>query len=264
MIPYVTVPGIPLPGGILLAPSAVLVVIGVALGCLWVWIRARAAGMPARGVLLVILWTVGTGFAVAHLVALGIYAPGWLARHPGALLDVFQGLSSFGGFLGGVVGAGIACRRFGARRLELGDILMQGLVIGWVFGRLGCAIAHDHLGPATTFVLGVGAPGGVRRDLGLEEFLFTCVVLVPAVLLERRQPRPGGCIAVVALLYAPYRIASDFLRYADLRYWGLTPAQIGSMLLFGCGVWMMWRAFGNVKRDAVPPPQLAARAVLWR
>jgi hypothetical protein len=49
---------------------------------------------------------------------------------------------------------------------------------------------------------------------------------VPAVLLLGRRARtPGFFLAAFILLYMPVRFALDFLRVADARYAGLTPAQ---------------------------------------
>ena len=30
--------------------------------------------------------------------------------------------------------------------LPMADLLAQALVVGWVFGRLGCTLVHDHIG----------------------------------------------------------------------------------------------------------------------
>src|SRR5262249_13518291 len=118
---------------------------------------------------------------------------------------------------------------------------------GWVCGRLGCALVHDHVGTPSEFVLAVRFPNGPRHDLGLYEFLYTVVILVPAVvILDRRSSPPGTSVAVLALLYAPVRFLLDFLRQtdlsgADVRYHGLTVAQYGSIVLAGIGLSLIIR-----------------------
>jgi phosphatidylglycerol:prolipoprotein diacylglycerol transferase len=121
-------------------------------------------------------------------------------------------------------------------------VLVQALVVGWVFGRLGCTLVHDHVGTPSTFLLAVRFPNGPRHDLGLYEFLYTLVVLVPAVVvLDRRQRPPGTSVAVLALMYAPVRFLLDFLRQtdlpgADVRHHALTVAQYGTVVLAGIGL----------------------------
>jgi phosphatidylglycerol---prolipoprotein diacylglyceryl transferase len=135
-------------------------------------------------------------------------------------------------------------------------VLVQALVIGWVFGRLGCTLVHDHLGTPSEFVLAVRFPNGPRHDLGLYEFLYTVVVLVPAVFVLARRPRPPGTsVAVLALLYAPARFLLEFLRQTDLpgakvRHRGLTVAQYGSIVLAGIGIGLAMR----IRRRAGSPP----------
>jgi phosphatidylglycerol:prolipoprotein diacylglycerol transferase len=124
---------------------------------------------------------------------------------------------------------------------------VQALVIGWVFGRLGCTLVHDHLGRPSEFLLAVRFPDGPRHDLGLYEFLYTVLVLVPAVVVLNRRPRPPGTsVAVLALLYAPARFLLDFLRQTDLpgadaSHLGLTVAQYGCIALAGVGIGLLMR-----------------------
>jgi phosphatidylglycerol:prolipoprotein diacylglycerol transferase len=123
-----------------------------------------------------------------------------------------------------------------------GRRLVQALVVGWVLGRLGCTLVHDHIGRRSEFLLAIRFPDGPRHDLGLYELLYTLVVLVPAVLvLARRRRPPGTSVAVLALVYVPFRFLADFLRATDLpgadaRYLGLTVGQYGSIALAVVGV----------------------------
>jgi phosphatidylglycerol:prolipoprotein diacylglycerol transferase len=157
-------------------------------------------------------------------------------------------MSAFGGFFGALAGLAIYFARRHRGWLVEADILVQALVVGWVFGRLGCTLVHDHIGTRTQFPLAVRFPNGPRHDLGLYEFLFTVLVLVPAVFaLNRRPRRPGTSVWVIALLYAPVRFFADFLRHTDLpapdaRYAGLTPAQYACIALATIGLALAWRA----------------------
>ena len=126
------------------------------------------------------------------------------------------------------------------------DSLGYGLSIGWMFGRLGCFTAHDHPGHFTHFFLGVRYPDGVRHDLGFDEALWAALVATVFFILARRQRPLGLYVTILTLAYAPVRFGLDFLRVTDLagadpRYFGLTPAQWGSIAVLGAGVGLaMW------------------------
>src|SRR5262249_37759254 len=166
---------------------------------------------------------------------------------PRTLLECWNGMSSFGGFAGALLGLTLYYGRTRRPWLPMADLLAQALVIGWVFGRLGCTLVHDHIGMPSEFLLAVRFSDGPRHDLGLYELLYTVLVLVPAVVvLNRRARPPGTSVAVLALLYAPARFLLDFLRQtdlpgADVRYLGLTMAQYGCIVLAGIGIALLIR-----------------------
>jgi phosphatidylglycerol:prolipoprotein diacylglycerol transferase len=190
-------------------------------------------------------WALVPGFALAHLVALlpHVGHPGDLSV--GVVLRFWNGMSSFGGFAGALLGLWLRFRREPAVLLTLAEVLAPALVVGWVFGRLGCTLVHDHIGALSSFPLAIQFPGGARHDLGFYELLYTVLVLLPAlIVLLRRERPPGAIIAWLALLYAPARFLGEFLRNddlpnADLRYAGLTLAQVACIVLLGVGIALM-------------------------
>ena len=118
------------------------------------------------------------------------------------------------------------------------DVIASSFPAAWVFGRIGCSVAHDHPGLPSDAWFAVQYPGGGRFDLGLYEMLLT-IPLALAFLWLRKKPRPWGFyVGAITIAYAPVRFALDFLRVADPiaesgglvaavdpRYAGLTPAQ---------------------------------------
>ncbi len=117
------------------------------------------------------------------------------------------------------------------------DVLLQGLVVGWIFGRLGCTFAHDHIGLPSNFILAFDYPSGARHNLGFYEFIFTALVLAPIALTWRNDRyRPFTYSALLGLLYGFFRFLADFLRAYDPRYLGLTTAQWLSVVLVITGL----------------------------
>jgi phosphatidylglycerol---prolipoprotein diacylglyceryl transferase len=246
MIPYFELREIPIGGGRALAAFGILVAMGIGAGMRFAQARARTIGVGEREINVAMAWALVSGLVGSHVLVL-LTEPAATIRGFGSLFEFWSGMSSFGGFFGALAGLAIHFRRRRRHWLVEADILVQALVIGWIFGRLGCTLVHDHVGAPSDFALAIRFPDGPRHDLGFYEFLYTVVVLTPAVLLLNRRPRPPGTtIWVVALLYAPARFAGDFLRHTDLpepdaRYLGLTPAQYACIVLAAIGLALVWR-----------------------
>jgi phosphatidylglycerol:prolipoprotein diacylglycerol transferase len=259
-LPYWSLPTLvvdaPLWGTVRLTVFGVTAALGLWLGLVAADGWARRVGLPreawSRARTLVVI----AGFVGAHLVAMLAYHPGEVARAPWLLFDLTSGLSSTGGFVGGVLGFFVATRRRGLCAPAMADALTAGLLVGFSIGRLGCTLVHDHPGiavpPGTVLAVGPWPDGTFRYDLGLLE-LLGCSVLV---LWARRRfdPRrdpPGRLTVVVAILYALGRFPLDFLRGVDLRHGGLTFAQWAciAMVLAAIVALRRWRV-----RDGRAPP----------
>ena len=188
------------------------------------------------------------GFVGAHLVHVLAYHPELMRDDPWVLLKVWAGMSSVGGFAGAAVAAVLTLRWRRQPFVPYADRLVFGLTAGWVFGRLGCTTAHDHPGLPTSFILGVAYPDGVRHDLGLDELLFTVLLVAPVLLFLSRRPwRSGTLVGAWLLLYGSGRFFLDFLRatdrsFVDARYFGLTPAQYACVLMAAAGALLLARA----------------------
>ncbi len=270
-------------GPFVLDSWAILVSLGFILGLEIARARGIRLGLDVRDVVDSGVFVVAMGFVVGHIVHVVAYNPQQLETDGiMAILRVWAGFSSTGGFLGAVIGSVLMFKVFPAifgpareRALAAGnsgplqgvvdwlgrprpfwphaDTMMFSFPFGWVFGRLGCFSAHDHVGIRSDFWLAVDFPvahyGGPRHDLGLYEALWTAVIAATFFSLRKAKLRHGFFIALWTAMYAPARVGLDFLRNqdlsgADVRWLGMTPAQWGSiaMALAGVGlaIWL-WR-----------------------
>lgn len=232
MIPYIEIPALPIYGELAIQPFGVLVVIAILVGQWMTRRRAMEIGIDDEEIVNGLMWCVGAGFVGAHWVEVIFYHPSkFYDEGPLVLLKIWDGLSSMGGIIGAYIGFTIFFRMKRKRWLPHAEATVQGLVTAWIFGRLGCTVVHDHPGHLTDFFLGVKYPDGVRHDLGLYEFLYTALVLMPAnLILHRFKPPFGAHVALTMALYAPIRFLLDFLRTSgemgsDPRYLGMTMAQ---------------------------------------
>ncbi len=242
MIPYFAQPVLHL-GPLSLHAFGLLVAAAVLVGSMMTRRRARQTGVPDALVTDLLTWTVVGGFLAGHVLDSIFYYPAETLANPLRLLRLWDGLSSFGGFVGGAVGAAafLARRHVVGLRWRALDAVAYGFPFGWIFGRLGCFVAYDHPGIPTSLFLGERyVDGVVRHNLGFEEALFT-VGIAGVFFVLGRKPRPAGFfLGLLALLYAPVRFALDGLRIDDARYGGFTPAQYGCFALAAVGAVLLY------------------------
>jgi phosphatidylglycerol:prolipoprotein diacylglycerol transferase len=182
-----------------------------------------------------------TGIVVGHLVHLFFYHPEEL-RDPWRIFKIWEGLSSMGGLLGGILAAAVFFRRRKLRFHDFADPFAVAVSTGWAIARVGCFTVHDHPGVLSDFPLAVAFPGGARHDLGLYEAILLFLFGGILYLLFRRGTLRGRLLPLLALLYGVSRFLLDFLRardvdYADARHLGLTPAQWITLGLLAYAVW---------------------------
>ncbi len=258
MIPYFHFPAINL-GPITIQSFGVFAALGVYVAARLLVRAARQRGLDERPVADFAMWGLIAGLVSAHLVHLFLYHPEEL-RSGGLLqvLKVWDGLSSMGGLLGGVLAAFVFFRARGLRFASYADSFALGIAPGWAIARLGCFSVHDHPGVLNDFFLAVQFPGGARHDLGLYDALLLFGLTLLVYGLSRRKLLTGRLLAVLALGYGVARFALDFLRatdvpYADARYLGLTPAQYASLLLVLYGaIQFLRRGRASGQSGAVP------------
>lgn len=276
MIPFIHIPDFHL-GPVPLHPFGILVATGVMAGTAITTRRARGLGYDLLKLNSFITWMLVSAFVLSHMLDTIFYHWAELKKEPWSLFTLWTGLSSFGGFVGALVGIvlwkyfviedGRPRRRATPHPiLPFADLVLSVFPIGWMFGRAGCASVHDHLGATAspgTFIA-VEAPTGARDevtthvgfidlthghhlrfDLGLLELIFTIILVICFALTWRRKLAVGTYVIASALAYAPVRFGMDFLRIpesegGDTRYGGLTPAQYGCFVLFGFGLYMIF------------------------
>jgi len=166
MIPYIHVSDLKI-GPATLHPFGLLVASGVVLGTFLATRRARQRGVDLDLLNSFITWMLVGGFTGAHMFDEIFYHPHEIIKRPWSLLLLWEGLSSFGGFLGAILGV-LAWKYFEAepfirlgpiatipkfkRRprpmpiLALADLIASVFPVAWILGRSGCTVVHDHPG----------------------------------------------------------------------------------------------------------------------
>lgn len=298
LIPDFPVVKFPITDSFAIHGFGILVALGFVFGSRMAMRKAARDGLDPEVINRIVSWMVAGVFIGGHLGHLLFYYPEQLLEDPASLFRVWEGLSSFGGFVGCTILALVFFRRedqavIQANRqrkkagkalqprvsiLGYADSMLFGFTLGWFLGRMGCFVAHDHPGIVTDFWLGVygmcEAPGGGRlhtaasactdlssclgkvqyfldvprdpafgkacHDLGLYE-AFWSLAMIPLFFLFDRKPRfPGFYTGMWLLSYGPIRLLLDAFRTADTRYFGITPAQLGSFLMILLGAYILF------------------------
>jgi len=158
------------------------------------------------------------------------------------------GLMFYGGFLGGII-AGIVFvvrNRLPVRRLI--DAVAPAIMLGEGFTRIGCFLNGCCFGRPTSCPTGMhfpasspaGAtfPGLTIHPTQLYSSAAGFILFGVALLLERRQLRPGVLSGILLILYSLFRFSIDFVRYYEnaSNFWG---NQVVSLGLIALGIVMV-------------------------
>lgn len=266
MIPYFQQPEVDLFGPVTVHAFGTIVAIAILVGWRMAVARSGRIGLDSELLQDLLFYILLCGFGVAHLYSVLAYFPREAVDDPLLLLKIWEDISSFGGFLGGLLGLWLFFH-FKARdvdataRLRYLDVIAYVFPFAWAIGRIACTVAHDHPGTVTAFPLGISLESPEAQayitsfyreagrlaelppraqlarmafhDLGWYEFLYMALLMVPVFRVLDRKPRPPGFFLVAfPLLYVPARFLLDFLRIADVRYFGLTPGQYAGIAIF--------------------------------
>jgi phosphatidylglycerol---prolipoprotein diacylglyceryl transferase len=268
-IPYITLPEVPIfPavgdfGPLTIKPFGTLVATGVYLGWNLAAKQAKRLGLDAEAFNSFCAWIVTAGFIGGHVFDVILYHPKKVTDVPffeavKHLAFIWESQASFGGFMGAIIGLVAWKLRYKKEStLAYADTVASAFPFAWVFGRMGCSVAHDHPGAHSDAWYAIQYPDGGRYDLGLYEMLFT-VLIASSFFYFMRKPRPYGFyLGVSTLVYAPVRFGLDFLRArdvrdADPRHFGLTPAQWLCVGMAAVGVSFLLKAVRAAQNGETP------------
>lgn len=167
--------------------------------------------------------------------------------------EIFQlwkgGFSFFGGIFGGIIFSYFWSKKNEIEFSFLTWLFTPAWLFGLFFGRIGFFLIHDHVGRPTNLPWGVWVQGTYRHEPALEELVW--IGLIGFILQrldkwdeEKKEKKIFRKILfpLSLALYSCGRFWLDFWRAApgeggdDSRFYGLTPAQWISILIFVWGV----------------------------
>ena len=172
--------------------------------------------------------------------------PALLLAEPSVLLDR-SGLAWFGGLFGGIAALCWKARVAQLRMLTLLDLCAPAAALGYGIGRIGCFTSGDgDYGVASSLPWAMSFPHGtVPVDYPVHPTpLYECIVACAlAAYLWRRGAPSRGVLSHPAQVTGEYLVLSglarflvEFIRINPRLYWGMSNAQLASVLSVVAGI----------------------------
>ncbi|MBI4407450.1 MAG: prolipoprotein diacylglyceryl transferase [Candidatus Kerfeldbacteria bacterium] len=209
-------------GPLAISTHALLMVIGIALAYWRLRVFAQQQKLPVDFLDTAVCWGVLGGIVGARIlyVALNIQ----LYDSVFDVLKVWEGgLVSFGGLLGGLIGAMIFLQVKKQPVLRWLDAGMLYILLGWAIGRIGDLISWGEIGSPTSLPWGMIVNGDVpRHPAQLYETLLLLIGFAIIRLAHRKGylHKPGTLFGVALAFYGLNRFIIELVRdYPNSEYW---------------------------------------------
>lgn len=238
-------------GSIEVRSFSVIILIAVALGCWLVKRRCSRYQIPWSEMTDLIVWVVVAGVLGARLLFI---AQEFGSMKPSEIWSLrFDGLTSFGGIIGGLFVVAFFAKRRKRPMLSYLDILMPAMVLGQAIGRFACLLNGCCYGVAcpTNFPIGIPAVGhpGLVHPAQMYETAILLPLLAILLAFERRNPARGqvamlglAFLGLARFIYEFWRAGSEAevkQGLASSTYWGslpITQAQAVALALILVGL----------------------------
>lgn len=190
--------------------------------------RADAEGLSTDAVA-----NAGTWLGVGALVVgrLAYAAPDWptFVRYPLDLLRVQNGVSFYGGLVGGLIVLGWYARRGRLPLARALDLFAPYLAVGVAAYRVGCLVRGDCFGAAAPPPFGVVFPGLTQPRYPAELYEAVLVLGLAALLFYlRERPRVPATLGLAFLILYPLVRAGVDVARINLNGWP-TGNQVASL-----------------------------------
>lgn len=214
----------------------VFIALGFILAIIYCTHISKRFGIKSDDVYDLVLWLIPFSILGARLYYVAFRLDYYLA-HPGEIFALRDGgLAIYGGVLLGIAVIFLVCRK---KKIPVGamlDVVVFGLLIGQICGRLGNFINREAFGAETEIFcrMGLTSPSGSTvyvHPTFLYEMLWNLVCLVFLMVWTRKGRRryDGQCILIYFLWYGIGRAWIEGLR-TDSLYIGGTGIRVSQAL----------------------------------
>ena len=176
-------------------------------------------------------------------------------------LDIFKiwegGLAIHGGIIAGLIYLIYFCKKRSIDLIELTDIIVVALALGQAIGRWGNFFNQEAYGPITTYsylkslhlpnfvIEGMFINGNYHHPTFLYESLWCFIIFVLLLILSKLKIKKRGLYtSLYLIMYGIERVFVESMRQDSLMLFNMKIAQIVSVLMILCGIFILisnWR-----------------------
>lgn len=226
----------------------VFAVLGIFIASFLIIRLAKRHGLDSFETTNILALLVAGGICFSVVTHFFIFLPERLAQK--SFFDMQVGVISWGGVCGGFLTALFISRFWKIPLLQLGDMVVPGVALGFAVGRVGCHLAGccyglHYEGPLAQHFEHVLAPAAAAvQPLFPIQLLSAALLFTLSLILFRiykMQLKPGYNVAAYALLYGVGRFVIEFfrndargvwLKFSDAQWYSLFLVITGIVLFF--------------------------------
>lgn len=247
-------------GSLDITSFGVMVALGALLGILLARREAGRSGLDVAKVTDAALVGVLGGLAGAKLLYVVEH---WAEPLSDTLLSR-GGMSWFGGMTGGIVAGLIAVWWQGLPLMRVLSAAAPSLALGQAVGRIGCLLVGDDYGRPTDLPWGMAFPQGLPpttervHPTQIYEAVILFALTALLVRLRGRGLRDRAVFASYLIGAGASRFLIELVRVNVPVLFGLTTAQLFSIVIVGLGIWLIATS-GREQPAATAPAKAKAR-----
>jgi phosphatidylglycerol---prolipoprotein diacylglyceryl transferase len=247
--------------------------------------ECRRRGFRAEMATSLIVWGAIGGLAGARLLDVfnnwSVYM-----SHPFSIVFSGAGFVWYGGLIGGIFSSWLVARHYRISFLTVADMCAAPLALGMALGRMGCLLSGDGdwglpsklpwamaypraivgWGPETVLKLDShgdlvsGYFPGVRvHPTPVYEAILYVAIFCFLWSIRKKTTLPGELLYLYLILAGAARFLVEFVRINPRVLWGLSEAQIISLIMIGAGS-MAWYLSSRRRAEPVKASHEALRA----
>jgi len=247
-------------GGFPIYSYGVMLIIAFFVGVAIARARAPFYGIKPEQIWDVSFWVLIFGVLGARLLFILQELPFYLKNLDQMFSLRFDGLTSYGGLLGGLTAFLIWSRIAKVPPLSLLDCVAPSVFIGHAIGRVGCLLNGCCYGGQCDLPWGIhvhddhgGLLPGLYHPAQIYDSFFNLIGFGVAMLIARRGLKPGQMMSLFLILHGLARVVYEFWRIntTSASFMGMpfTEAQLVSALMSAFGVGLFFH-FGRKKSTA--------------
>jgi phosphatidylglycerol:prolipoprotein diacylglycerol transferase len=206
-------------GGFPIRSFGVMIAIGFIVAILIARKRAPRYGIQPDKIWDISFWLMLSGVLGARITYILTHLS-YFQKYPSELWALqFEGLTSFGGLIAGLLAAVVYCRIHKISLLTVLDVFAVPVLVAHAFGRVGCFLNGCcfgiHASPDLPWAVHFVGVEGLHHPAQLYD---TFLSLIGAFLLTRMESRrlaPGQSITMMFVLYSVSRFIHEFWRDTD-------------------------------------------------